>query len=100
MRCEKGDLAKITMSIRPSNIGKTVLVDSYIGRYEQGETFEFRGITCKAIITDHYWWVSSEYGLTNMLGETPKVYCPDSWLEPLRPTKVTQREDVDIDITA
>lgn len=97
MKCEKGDLAKIIMSLRPTNIGKTVLVDEYIGRFNQGETFEFRGISCTAQITDHYWWISTDYGLTNMLGDTPKAYIPDTWLEPIRPTieKQTQKETVD-----
>lgn len=96
MKCEKGDLAKIIMSLRPTNIGKTVLVDEYIGRFNQGETFEFRGISCTAQITDHYWWISTDYGLTNMLGDTPKAYIPDTWLEPIRPTieKQTQKETV------
>ena len=66
----------------------------------QGESFDFRGVSCKAIITDHYWWVSAEYGLKNMLGETPKVYCPDTWLDPIRPEKQIQKEKEKIDIFA
>jgi len=100
MKCEQGDLAKIIMSIRPSNIGKHVIVDEYIGHFKQGESFDFRGVSCKAIITDHYWWVSAEYGLKNMLGETPKVYCPDTWLDPIRPEKQIQKEKEKIDIFA
>lgn len=100
MKCEKGDLAKIIHSIRPSNIGKTVLVDSYIGHFKEGETFSFRGIQCTAIITDHYWWIETEYGLKNMLGDTPKAYIADTWLEPIRPEKAIQKEKVDIDFFA
>jgi hypothetical protein len=99
MKCEKGDLAKIIYSIRPTNLGKTVLVDSYIGHFKEGETFDFRGISCKAIVTDHYWWIATEYGLTNMLGDTPKAYIPDTWLDPIRPDKLkaTTKEIVELD---
>jgi hypothetical protein len=100
MKCEKGDLAKIIHSIRPTNIGKTVLVEEYIGHLKEGEVFQFRGIVCKAIITDHYWWIETEYGLQNMLGDTPKAYIPDTWLDPIRPEKQVQKEKVDIDIFA
>lgn len=100
MKCEAGDLAKIIHSIRPANIGKTVLVEEYIGHLKQGEEFQFRGITCKAMITDHYWWIATEYGLTNMLGDTPKAYIPDTWLDPIRPEKLKQQEKEKIDIFA
>jgi len=100
MRCEQGDLAKIVMSLRPRNIGKIVLVEDYIGYIKEGETFEFRGITCKAIVTDHYWWISTEYGLQNMLGDTPKAYIADTWLEPIRPEKMVEQTKEEIDISA
>lgn len=100
MRCEQGDLAKIIFSIRPTNLGKTVLVETYIGHFKQGEEFDFRGIVCRAPVTDHYWWVSADYGLQNQLGDTPKVYIPDTWLEPLRPEKLKKTEEENIDISA
>jgi hypothetical protein len=100
MKCEKGDLAKIIMSLRPSNIGKTVLVEEYIGYLQQGEEFNFRGVSCKAMITDHYWWIATDYGLQNMLGDTPKAYIPDSWLDPIRPEKIVEKEKEKIDIFA
>jgi hypothetical protein len=100
MKCEKGDLAKIIMSLRPSNIGKTVLVEKYIGHFKQGEEFDFRGVSCKAQITDHFWWISTEFGLSNMYGDTPKAYIPDTWLEPIRPDKLVQKEKKEVDITA
>ena len=100
MKCEQGDIAKIIMSIRPTNIGKQVLVEQYIGKFQAGEDFDFRGIVCKAPVTDHYWWIATEYGLQNMLGDTPKAYIADSWLEPIRPEKLVQKEDVKLDITA
>jgi hypothetical protein len=100
MKCETGDLAKIIYSIRSSNLGKTVLVETYIGHFQQGETFDFRGIVCTAQITDHFWWIATEYGLQNQLGDTPKAYIPDTWLEPIRPEKLRETEKVEIDISA
>lgn len=100
MKCEKGDLAKIVMSLRPQNIGKTVLVETYIGHFTQGEQFDFRGIVCQAQITDHYWWISTEHGLQNMLGDTPKAYIPDTWLEPIRPDKKAEKEKEEVDLFA
>lgn len=100
MKCEQGDIAKIIMSVRPSNIGKTVLVAEYIGRYKAGDSFQFRGINCTALIDDHYWWIESEFGLKNQLGETPRAYIPDTWLEPIRPDKLSQKEKEDIDLFA
>lgn len=98
MKCEKGDIAKIIFSIRPENIGKTVLVETYIGHLKQGESFDFRGVPCTAQITDHYWWIATEYGLSNMMGDTPKAYIPDTWLEPIRPDKQVQNEQEKLDL--
>jgi hypothetical protein len=100
MKCEQGDIAKIIMSIRPTNIGKQVLVEDYIGEFQAGEDFDFRGIVCKAPVSDHYWWIATEYGLQNMLGDTPKAYIADSWLEPIRPEKLVQKENTTVDIAA
>jgi hypothetical protein len=100
MKCEQGDMAKIIHSIRPSNIGKTVLVKEYIGHFKQGEVFDFRGVPCKALVTDHYWWIAADYGLQNMLGDTPKAYIADTWLEPLRPEKLKEQQKEDVDISA
>lgn len=100
MKCEQGDIAKIIMSIRPTNIGKQVLVEEYIGKFNAGENFEFRGIVCTAPVPDHYWWIATEYGLQNMLGDTPKAYIADSWLEPIRPEKLIQKEITKVDIAA
>jgi len=99
MKCEQGDLAKIIYSIRPANLGKTVLVSEYIGHFKQNELFDFRGVSCKALITDHYWWVEADYGLQNMLGDTPKAYIPDTWLEPIRPEKLKEQQKEELDLT-
>ena len=98
MKCEQGDLAKIIYSIRPSNLGKTVLVVEYIGKFAEGESFQFRGIECRAPVHDHYWWISTDVGLTNMYGDTPKAYIADSWLDPIRPEKQIEKVDEKIDI--
>lgn len=100
MKCEQGDMAKIIHSIRPANIGKTVLVEEYIGHFKQGEVFDFRSVPCKALVTDHYWWIVADYGLQNMLGDTPKAYIADTWLEPLRPEKLKEQQKEDVDISA
>jgi hypothetical protein len=100
MKCEQGDLAKIIYSIRPANLGKTVLVEEYIGHFKAGEEFDFRDIPCRALVTDHYWWISTEYGLKNMLGDTPKAYIADTWLEPIRPEKMVEQTKEEIDISA
>ena len=85
MKCEQGDLAKIIYSVRPENIGKIVLVENYIGKYKAGESFDFKGLACLIPVTDHYWWISAEHGLSNMFGDAPKAYIADTWLEPIRP---------------
>jgi len=104
MKCEQGDLAKIVFSLNPNNIGKIVVVESYIGKFKAGDKFDFRGVACMCPIPDHYWWISGT-GLHNVkYGETPKAYIADSWLEPLRPegNKDTAKHKVDdkIDIAA
>ena len=101
MKCEKGDLAKIIYSINPSNVGKIVLVESYIGKFKQGQSFDFRGLSCMCPISDHYWWITGD-GLDNQYGDTPKAYIADSWLEPLRPdadkmkSKETKPQEIDV----
>ena len=83
MKCNKGDLAQIIYSVRPENIGRIVKVVDYIGKFKQGEQFEFRGMPCQCPITDHYWWIEAE-DLSSLFGPSPKAYIADSWLEPLK----------------
>jgi hypothetical protein len=99
MKCKQGDLACIVYSIRPENIGRIVKVKEYIGRFEQGEGFEFRGMPCKCAVTDHYWWIEAE-DLSTMLGVSPQAYIPETWLEPIRPEKSTQKRESEVDIFA
>ena len=95
MKCEQGDLAKIIFSLNEKNIGKIVLVDKYIGKFNAGGRFDFRGLTCVVHVADHYLMLSGD-GLSNMFGDTPKAYIADSWLEPLRPDtqKTSQKEKI------
>jgi len=86
MKCKQGDLAVIKYSVRPENIGRIVKVSESIGRYEKGTLFQYRGIPCQALITDHYWWIEAE-DLSIQLGPSPRAYIPDSWLEPIKPKK-------------
>jgi len=100
MKCQQGDMAKIIHSLRPENIGKIVLVESFIDRLKAGDTFDFRGVVCRVPITDGYWWIGAEDGLSNMLGNTPKAYIPDSWLEPIRPKKQQLKQKTTVKDTA
>ena len=86
MKCKQGDLAVIKFSIRPENIGRIVKVAEGIGRYEKGTLFQYRGMPCQALVTDHYWWIEAD-DLSIMLGPSPRAYIADSWLEPIKPKK-------------
>jgi hypothetical protein len=93
MKCKQGDLAVIKFSVRPENIGRIVKVAESIGRYEKGTMFQYRGMPCQALITDHYWWIEAD-DLSIMLGPSPRAYIADSWLEPIKP------DDKEKDLTA
>tara|TARA_B110000211_G_C13765658_1_gene415231 strand:+ start:53 stop:358 length:306 start_codon:yes stop_codon:yes gene_type:complete len=99
MRCKQGDYARIIFSIRPENIGRVVKVVEYIGRFQQGEQFEFRGMPCQCAVTDHHWWIEGD-DITILFGPSPKAYIADTWLEPIRPkeelTKETVKKELDI----
>lgn len=97
MKCKQGDLARIIYSIRSDNIGRVVKVKEYIGKFSQGETFDFRTLTCMCAVTDHYWWIEAD-DLSIGLGVSPQAYIPDTWLEPINPesNKETQKEEIDI----
>ena len=84
MKCKQGDLAVIKFSIRQENIGRIVKVSEYIGYYEKGTLFQYRGMPYAAAITDNYWWIEAE-DLSIMLGPSPRAYIPDTWLEPIKP---------------
>lgn len=94
MKCKQGDYARIIHSIRPDNIGRVVKVMEYIGKFQQGETFEFRGMECKCAVTDHHWWIEGD-DITIKFGPSPKAYIPDTWLEPIRPTEEKIKSSVE-----
>jgi hypothetical protein len=97
MNCQEGDLATIVFSIRPENVGRIVRVAEYIGRFNRDESFEFRGIPCKAAVTDHYWWIEAE-DLNVMFGPSPRAYIADTWLRPIKPPgeKHKQKENIEV----
>jgi hypothetical protein len=86
MNVSQGDKAVIVFSIRPENIGRIVNVADYIGKFEQGEQFDFRGMPCQAAVHDHYWWIEAE-DLSIGFGPSPRAYIADSWLRKIEPPK-------------
>lgn len=94
MKCQTGDLAVILFSIRPENIGRIVRVKEYIGQFDEGETFQFRGMPCKCAVSDHYWWIGAD-DITIMYGPAPQAYIPDSWLEPVRPEDLELQDEIE-----
>jgi hypothetical protein len=101
MNVQEGDKAVIVFSIRPENVGRIVNVAEYIGKFKQGEQFEFRGIPCQAAVHDHFWWIEAE-DLSIMFGPSPRAYIPDSWLRKIVPPKEKskQKEELELDILA
>lgn len=99
MKCKQGDLARIIYSIRPENIGRMVKVKEYIGKFAQGENFQFRGMTCRCLVHDHHWWIEAD-DLSIMIGLSPQAYIPDTWLEPIHPEKSVQKQESEVDIFA
>jgi hypothetical protein len=53
MNVNEGDKAVIVFSVRPANVGRIVNVAEYIGKFNEGDRFEFRGMTCQALVHDH-----------------------------------------------
>ena len=99
MKCTQGDVAHITFSIRPQNVGLIVKVNEYIGKCEKGEQFQFRGMPCQCLISDHYWWIEAE-DITTLLGPSPQAYIADSWLEPIKQPKKAIKVKKEVDILA
>jgi len=98
MKCEQGDIAHIVFSIRPENIGRIVKVKEYIGKFNAGEQFQFRGMACQCAVTDHFWWIEAD-DINTLLGPSPQAYIADSWLEPIKKPKIKQKTKKVVDIT-
>jgi hypothetical protein len=94
MKCKQGDYARIIYSIRPENVGRVVKVVEYIGKFQQQEEWEFRGMPCRAPVTDHFWWIEGD-DITIQFGPSPKAYIADTWLEPIRPEQEKTLENVE-----
>jgi len=99
MNCKQGDKAYIVFSLRPENIGRIVDVAEYIGKFNEREQFQFRGMPCQAPVTDHYWWIEAD-DLEIGFGPSPRAYIADSWLRPVKSTdeKFKQAEQLELDI--
>jgi hypothetical protein len=91
MKCQAGDLAVILYSIRQENIGRIVRVKEYIGHFQQGETFQFRGQPCKCAVTDHHWWLGGD-DITILYGHSTQASIPDTWLQPIRPEDLEEQD--------
>ena len=101
MNVSEGDLAVIVFSIRPSNVGRYVNVAEYIGKFKEGEQFDFRGMVCQALVSDHYWWIEAD-DLDIQSGQSPRAYIADSWLRKIVPPdeKLSNKQEKELDILA
>ena len=97
MNVNEGDQAYIVFSIRPENVGRIVRVAEYIGKFSEREQFQFRGMPCQAVVTDHYWWIEAD-DLSIQFGPSPRAYIADSWLRKIEPPKekISKKEELDI----
>lgn len=101
MNVSEGDIAVIVFSIRPENVGRYVKVAEYIGKFKEGEEFEFRTMPCRALVTDHYWWIEAD-DLEIQFGPSPRAYIADSWLRKIKPPQenLSKKEQSELDILA
>lgn len=99
MNVNQGDKAVIVFSINPSNVGRIVNVNEYIGKFKAQEQFKAYGMTCTCLVHDHHWWIEAD-DLSIQLGPSPKAYIADSWLRKIVQPKdtVTTKEEKDTDI--
>ena len=97
MKCKAGDNAIIIYSVNPTNVGRIVNVSEYIGKFEQGEQFEAFGMTCTALVHDHFWWIEAE-DLNIQLGPSPKAYIADTWLEPIKKKKKKESSKAELQL--
>lgn len=93
-RCSTGDMAWVIKSVVASNLRKIVTVNGYIGYFNAGDGFEHSNLFCRVPITDHYWWISNPSGIDTAVGPTTIAVCPDTWLEPIKPTLLDDDEEV------
>lgn len=101
MNVSEGDKAVIIFSVNPVNIGRIVNVSEYIGKFKEGEQFEAFGMTCTALVHDHFWWIEAE-DLNIQLGPSPRAYIADSWLRKIEPPKekLADKAQKELDIFA
>ena len=101
MNVQEGDKAVIVFSIRPENVGRVVNVAEYIGKFKEGEQFEYRGLPAQALVSDHHWWIEAE-DLSIGFGPSPRAYIADSWLRKIEPPKekLSKKVEKELDILA
>jgi hypothetical protein len=97
MNVSEGDKAVIVFSIRPENVGRIVHVAEYIGKFKEGEQFEYRSMPCQALVNDHYWWIEAE-DLEIGLGPSPRAYIADSWLRKIVPPKEKDQAEKELEL--
>ena len=97
MNVNEGDKAYIVFSVNPKNIGRIVHVAEYIGKFSEREKFQFRGMPCMAMVTDHHWWIEAD-DLDIQLGPSPRAYIADSWLRRIvePEEKISKKEELDV----
>ena len=98
MNVSEGDKAIIIFSIRPANVGRIVNVAEYIGKFKEGEQFEYRGLPAQALVNDHYWWIEAD-DLEIGFGPSPRAYIADSWLRKIEPPKetISKKEELELE---
>ena len=95
MKCKANDLAYIIEAIRPANKGLVVLVKEYLGYYLKGDIIEVNKEHFQAIISDNFWVVENAYGeIETQFGNSKMAYIADSWLEPIKKIKDTDKISV------
>jgi hypothetical protein len=99
MNVSEGDKAVIVFSVRPENVGRIVNVAEYIGKFKEGENFYFREMPCRALVTDHFWWIEAD-DLSIQFGPSPRAYIADSWLRKIEPPKekLSKKEEKELDV--
>ena len=95
MRNKQGNLAFISKSLRPVNIGLVVTCTQYLGYYLQDDYLEMHGEFFKAPVSDNYWVISNNSGhIETQFGLAKEAYAPDLWLTPIMGNLLEDEEDM------
>jgi hypothetical protein len=92
IKCKTGDIAFIIEALRVANKGLVVDVKEYLGYYLKGDVVEINKEHYKAIISDNYWIIENSYGeIETQFGKSKMAFSPDSWLEPIKKKKLSDK---------